>query len=53
MKNQKIVYAVIVALVIYIIYMKSEKYTDKIEIDPNEDVFEIVKKIEEAKKDKQ
>ena len=53
MKNQKILYGIIVALVMYILFFRSEKYTDKVEIDPNADVFEIVKKIEEAKKNKQ
>lgn len=48
MKHQGVVYGVIVALVVYILFIQREKYT--VEIDPNADVFEIVKKIEEARK---
>lgn len=51
MKNQML-YGIIVALLIYILFTQSEKYTGKVEIDPNADVFEIVKKIEDAKKNK-
>lgn len=48
MKNQKILYGIIITLVVYIIFVKHEKYDEM--IDPNDDVFEIVRKIEDAKK---
>jgi|TARA_B110000444_G_scaffold245194_1_gene265397 hypothetical protein len=48
MKDQKILYGIIIALVVYIIFVRREKYDEM--IDPNDDVFEIVRKIEDAKK---
>lgn len=53
MKNQQVLYGAMIALVIYILFVSTERYSQKIEIDPNADVFEIVKKIEEARKKKQ
>ena len=52
--QEKIVY-LLIAIVIAVLIMKSmEKYreynTGEIKIDPNASVFEIVKKIEDAKK---
>jgi len=51
MKDQRILYGIIAFLVLYIIFIKREKYTEK--IDPSDDVFEIVRKIEQAKKKQQ
>ena len=51
MKNQNIIYGVIAALTLYILFTRYEKYTEE-KISPNDDVFEIVRKIEEAKKAK-
>jgi hypothetical protein len=48
MKDQKILYGIIISLVVYIIFVRREKYDEM--IDPNDDVFEIVRKIEDAKK---
>jgi|UniRef100_A0A6C0JFM0 hypothetical protein len=51
MKNQNIIYGVIAALALYILFTRYEKYTEE-KISPSDDVFEIVRKIEEAKKAK-
>jgi hypothetical protein len=51
MKNQNILYGVIAALALYILFTRYEKYTEE-KISPSDDVFEIVRKIEEAKKAK-
>ena len=51
MKNQNILYGIIAALVLYILFIRYEKYTEE-KISQDDDVFEIVRKIEEAKKAK-
>jgi len=55
MINQdKIIYLLIAIVIAFILFKSMEKYreynTGEIKIDPNASVFEIVEKIEEAKK---
>ena len=52
--QEKIIYTIIIIAIAFILFRGMEKYreynTGEIKIDPNASVFEIVKKIEEAKK---
>jgi len=52
--QEKIIYTIIIIAIAFILFRGMEKYreynTGEITIDPNASVFEIVKKIEDAKK---